>query len=503
MNAKDEVKYLYCNSPLKAGQAFSIVRLLIVILTACLCTPALYGQNYTATNGSSYTGALNVHNNPAAIVNSPLKWDFCLFGFQEKHTTNGVIVKNYSLLSKPTNVELDIPDGAYRRYADFNFNLNLFNGRIALSRWSAIAFGANLKSYMTGQTNESYFSDTLGNFARYFLFNEGTTDMNYQASVSNWAELYFTYGQTIIDNEKARFNAGLTLKMNKGLAAGFIKATNIGFARTSSNPPHFRLSSAELDFGYSANYDRWDSKRSFQQNFSDAMDATKNNFSLDIGFEYLVKLQSIPSVFNQERFYDYDWKIGLSVLDIGYSLYPFGQYSTRARSLNADVVDTLLDQTLSTNVSGTLGEFRDSLSRLYTPLGTYTGNFGIGNPGRVVLNVDKFIAESFFINADLSISFSYFSKRVNLPARDLNLLTVTPRWETRKQGFYLPVYFNNRSQLWVGGAVRVGPVLFGLHNWGNLFLKNKIQRGGFYLALILKASDYTGTRSDKRLDCPR
>ncbi|MBL7752652.1 MAG: hypothetical protein JNN29_14820, partial [Chitinophagaceae bacterium] len=45
-------------------------------------------QNYTATNGSSYTGSLNVHNNPAAMVNVPVKWDLTLFGFQDKHYTN-------------------------------------------------------------------------------------------------------------------------------------------------------------------------------------------------------------------------------------------------------------------------------------------------------------------------------------------------------------------------------------------------------------------------------
>ena len=85
----------------------------------------------------------------------------------------------------------------------------------------------------------------------------------------------------------------------------------------------------------------------------------------------------------------------------------------------------------------------------------------------------------------------------------MNVVTLTPRWETRKKGFYLPVYFNTRNQLWLGGAVRLGPVLFGVHNWNNIFSTKKIQRGGSYIAIIVKAADFTGNKSDKRLDCSK
>jgi hypothetical protein len=45
-------------------------------------------------------------------------------------------------------------------------------------------------------------------------------------------------------------------------------------------------------------------------------------------------------------------------------------------------------------------------------------------------------------------------------------------------------------------------LLFGIHNWSNIFSSKKIQRGGGYLAIILKAADFTGNKADKRLDCP-
>jgi hypothetical protein len=53
-------------------------------------------------------------------------------------------------------------------------------------------------------------------------------------------------------------------------------------------------------------------------------------------------------------------------------------------------------------------------------------------------------------------------------------------------GAYLPILYNTRQQLWVGAAVKMGPVLFGTHNLANLFSKDKTQIGGVYLAFTVR-----------------
>ena len=317
---------------------------------------------------------------------------------------------------------------------------------------------------------------------------------------SSWAELYATYGQTIIDNEYGRLNAGITLKLNKGLSGAFASLANGNFIRTGLNPASYRVTDATVDFGYSSNYDEWDSLKSFKQNSGNLFSLTEAGGSVDIGVEWLVKLQSVKSVFDDDDYFDYDWKIGLSLLDIGYGQYAFGEYSTRARNLNSNVTDILLDQVFDSTINSA-STLKDSMSRVFSEMGRYIGKFRITHPARLVLNVDKFITDAFFINADISVNVSSLSSGPNKRVKDMNLVTLTPRWETRKKGFYLPVYFNTRNQLWVGGAVRLGPVLFGVHNWSNIFSTRKIQRGGGYLAIILKATDITGNKTDKRLEC--
>ncbi len=483
------------------SRSFLLMKNIKMIFIFCGLSFVTAAQNYTATNGSSYIGSLNVHNNPSSIVNSPFKWDLTLFGLQDKHTSNAVKVFKYSLLSNPAQSEYLISGGTYSRYADINVNLNLLNARIALNKRSSVAFGVNLKSYLTLKTSPYNFIDTISKFSHFFGLNDGAVNMKMDMAGSSWTELYATYGQTILENEYGRLNAGMTIKLNKGLSGVFANLANGNFVRTGSNPPGYRVTDVAVDFGYSSNYDQWDSVKSFGQNSRNFFSLAEPGGSIDIGVEWLVKLSSLRTVFDDDDYFDYDWKIGLSLLDIGYGQYVFGEYSTRARNINSNVTNILLDQVFDSTISS-VGTFRDSLSRVFNDMGQYIGKFRVTHPARLVLNVDKFITDAFFINADVSVNVSSLSHGANKQVRDMNMVTLTPRWETRKKGFYLPVYFNTRNQLWIGGAVRLGPVLFGVHNWANLFSKQKIQRGGGYLAIILKPSAITSNKPDKRLDCP-
>src|SRR5882724_13322224 len=122
-------------------------KLFLVIGFGFMLACSTMAQNYHAVQGSSYAGSLGVLNNPASIVNCPFKWDITVLGVQAQTSTNVATIYNYSLLSSPANSLYYFNKGDYARYAKVNFNLNLFNTRIALGRNQSIAFGANFQSY--------------------------------------------------------------------------------------------------------------------------------------------------------------------------------------------------------------------------------------------------------------------------------------------------------------------------------------------------------------------
>lgn len=471
------------------------------ILAICLIPLVVKAQHYSATYGSSYIGSLNVHNNPASIVNNPHRWDLTILGIQDKHTTNAIEVHKYSLLSNPANSEYLIADGRFRRHGDLNFNINLLNTRIALSKKNSIAFGANLRSYTTLHTSPYNFIDTLHRFGDFFSQNEQTGTMSLDMTSSSWAELYASYAHTFVDNAYGRLNAGITLKLNRGLSGAFASLRQGSFTTDRTvDPTLYTVTNAALDFGYSSNYDRWDSDQKFNDNWRDFLSFTEGGGSLDIGLEYLVKLPGAYTGRGNEGYFDYDWKIGLSIMDIGYAQYHFGKHSTRARDIRPGTSDLVMDASLDSTISN-LATLRDSLSSIFQSIGIYGGKFRVAHPTRLVLNADKFLHDAFFINADLVLNLNTISHGNGRYVKDLSLLTITPRWEVRKKGFYLPLYFNNRNQFWIGGAVRFGPLLFGLHNWSNIFSRKKMHRGGGYLALVISPGKTHDDRQDKRLNC--
>jgi hypothetical protein len=58
------------------------------------------------------------------------------------------------------------------------------------------------------------------------------------------------------------------------------------------------------------------------------------------------------------------------------------------------------------------------------------------------------------------------------------------------------------GHVWVGGAFKAGPLLFGVHNWADLFSKDRTQQGGFYLALVIRPEKGFKFKENKHYTCP-
>jgi hypothetical protein len=188
---------------------------------------------------------------------------------------------------------------------------------------------------------------------------------------------------------------------------------------------------------------------------------------------------------------------------MGFQRYTYGQKSTAITAvLPGLVTDTVLDTKFDGNTNS-LERINDSLATIVSFGSNGARQFYISNPMRMVLNVDKYITRNFFVNTELSINMGSLIPKQYFNTKELNLITVTPRWETRKLGVYMPIYYNTRQQFWIGGAFKAGPLLFGVHNLANIFSTKKIQNGGGYIAITFRSPGSATIRSDRRLNCPK
>jgi len=477
--------------------------LIAIMCCSLLLVAGLRAQNYHAVQGSSYAGALGVHNNPASIVNTPFKWDLVLVGTQVKSSSNAFSIHDYSYLSSPANSLYHIDNGEYARKSRLDFNLNLLNARIAIGRKSAIALGANIRSYSNLQTSRYNYIDTVGNSTEFLKINQGINNINGKLASSSWMEAYISYARTVSDNAFGRLNAGLTVKISRGLSGAYANINDVNFSRaTQNNNIVYTVNSANMIYGYSANYDHIQKGSSSSQNINDFFAYTDGGASIDAGFEYLIKPQGTTSFNDEEDYYDYDWKLGVSLLDIGANRYKYGRQSRVVSSIKTNISGVTLDEKFDSTINS-FQQFNDSLGTLVN-MGTPSGKFTVFNPTRLVINVDHYLTGNFYINAELSVNVPLSALKKNyLDVKEINLLTVTPRWETKRFGFYLPIQYSNQNQFWVGGAFKAGPLLFGLHNLVNLFSKTSAQNGGGYIALVFRAPKGSGEKTDKRLNCPK
>jgi hypothetical protein len=481
-------------SPFKIGAT--------VFFLGMVFTIGAKAQDYQAVNGSPYAGSLGVADNPASILNTPWPWDITVFSTQLKNTTNAVTFSNYSYLSHGDTVGYRWVGGELKRYAAFNFDVHLLNVRLALGRRHAIAFGANLRGYGAARTGPVNYNDTLKNMNEFFNLNPDGTVYQARFVTSSWIELFGTYSTTLMDDAYGRLNAGATLRVMRGISGAYAQLDQGEMRRSvDGTETVYYLSSGIGRYGYSENYDLWKNSNSTARNLENFLTHTRAGAAVDIGFEYLIKPQDVNVFGYEDDYFDYDWKIGFAVLDVGANEYEYGSQSRLATQPRANASDSALNAKF--DYAGSFAGFNDSLAELVNVLTPLSGHFRVWNPARVVINIDRPLPEHFALNTELTLNLGGSNTGATLFTKEITLLALTPRWETKSLGGYLPVQVTTDGRVWVGGAVKAGPLLLGVHNWADVFSKTKAQNGGFYLALVIRPGKGFSLKEDKQYTCPK
>ncbi|MFT4023244.1 MAG: DUF5723 family protein [Flavihumibacter sp.] len=473
--------------------------LLLVLLLEANVLPA---QDYHAMQGSNYAGSLGVYNNPASMVNTPSRWDLTLIGLQAKYQTNTVRVMDYSLLSSPANSKFLISGGQNKRYGTAQVNLNLFTARIALGKDRAFAFGLNLRSVANLSSSSYNYRDSISSVSSFLSMNDGNSPYSAKLRGMGVAELALSYGQTVLRGSDWRLNGGLTVKVNRGLAGVQGTIDRVGTSALSGGFPVTRFAGGSLNYGYSAGLDEVQGSKGFGGNASALLRNSSTGLSVDAGLEWLKLPDNGPSYTQTEdQYFDYDWKVSASLLDLGWSQYQYGKESVKGSVPTKGPSVYEVQEQLDTRVTN-LETFNDALASLI-PLEHNSSAYKIFSPARISLNVDRWVLGALYLNADLNINIGpLFLGKSRYALTSMNVFRFTPRWELRRWGIYLPLQYNAHNQVWVGAAGRIGPLLVGLHNLANIFSKTSMANGGGYIAFRISTVQIRGIKRNRKYDCP-
>ena len=455
-------------------------------------------QSYHAVSGSPYAGVTAMYNNPASTANAAYKWDLTILSSQITFSNSLFVVDQTSLLKYDSSV-MQFTNGLRSRYQHTTVDINLFNCRYTIDKNKAVAFALRGRTYNFIKTAPFYYTDTISTTESFLHANKIVDYLEGYTTNSGWIEADFNYSQVLQQNESSRLTGGITIGYMRGISGAHANVQRLSYSEQSNNNQlYYLLTGGAVTAEYSQNYDLTDSSKSIGSNVKSFIKNTLPALNFNIGIEYL---------FRKQNEYDkaplsatnYDWKIGVSIMDIGTNKFNPSTSSFSARNPNMNISDTGLLNKLQ-NV-GSVKELRDSLANVFTTIDSISKQFTIANPTRLIISVDKNLGHHFYINGELSVNFFSTQPQARLKTRELNLLTITPRWETNFWGAYLPIQYNTQGQLWVGGAVKMGPLLLGFHSldfYKAFKVGTQTFNGGFYFVLNIHPFD----NKIKEAECP-
>ncbi|TLX77495.1 hypothetical protein E9993_02335 [Labilibacter sediminis] len=412
---------------------------LLFILPLIISIAAINAQEYTGIHTSNYFPLQNISNNPSGIVTDSAKWHVNIFSGQIifVNDINAQQGDDYKKLANMGILSLD-------KLLTSTNNATVISGNILFPsvsyKWNhknAISMHLDLRAngiFRSSHTNISdLFSDvkTPDNL-------EDLKDENLKGVVNTWTEYNITYSRLLVENEKHILAGGITLKFLQGGGSGYFDMDGIDVSYDKDKIKHL-----EFDLTYAFNETLWDITEDGKIKFDG-----DEGFGANIGLSYFYKSTNQPHK-------PYLFKAGLSVRDIGYIRHKSDR-GNKTYHVSMDDVPYSRFQGVET-----IEAFIDSVRSSVDFKEIRNGSYNLGLPTTFLLNVDYCHTPKLFLNATLNYQPSVYKNVVKSFKANFFKMTLTPRFENRTWGFYLPLAHQNYLGFSAGLAARWKSIFMG------------------------------------------
>ncbi len=455
------------------------IRIATVILLLCMIS--VKSQSYVGFLTDNYSGVHGVISNPANIVDSRFKTDINLIG-ASAFAGNDYFGVNFNDIFDD---DYEIEDEARRFPEDknnlignvdvlgpsFMFNINEKNSIAVFTRARAFYNVNDINS----ETIEGLIDNLDDNVS--FDINQGDA----YASANAWAEVGLSYGRVFLNKEQHFLKGGITLKYLQGLGTAYASGTDLSvdFDADAIIAGNGTVeTTGEVAYGYS-------------ENLEEDLDEIEvvsgaTGFGVDLGFIYewrpdykdhtITDSKGNPYTFKDIN--KYKLKFGLSLTDLGSISYEGTEerYNFNNTLSQNDFEDIDLDE----------------LERFYTPLAPRDTEKAV-LPTALHANVDWNINKKFYLN--LNSDFSLTSKNEVNRSRIANMVSLTPRFESKWFSFYMPISMMQHSGFQWGAGLRAGPLYVGSGSVLSLLTSKESKAADVYVGL--KVPVYQNRPKDK------
>ncbi|GBF20932.1 MULTISPECIES: DUF5723 family protein [Arenibacter] len=411
-------------------------KIILSLVLFSATTLTVLSQYYQGFENDNFNGLHGVLINPANIVDSRIKSEINIFSTQIQIGTD------YTPLTPDNFINIINEDSFTVFPKDDNellLNLELFGPSFMfnLTKKSSIGLLSRVRIYNNSRNlNAKLYEDLTSGFDdEDFDFNMKNLDQTLHA----WGEIGLTYGRILTDKDNNFLKAGITLKYLLG--GGVVQATSNSFSGDyvyNENDPPQSLINLSGDLSYMMSYNEDE----------DPFSSITPGFGTDIGLIYEYRPESTRTIAedrNGKGFNKYKLKIGVAILDIGHITYKDQEQTdyTLNGSVTAEEGENDIGQALEDNYPGT----------------TTVKDIKVSLPTALQINIDYRITHRVYASVNYNTSLLEADKPYNNIGQ--NILSISPRYETRFFSLYLPVSFSELGGTAIGTGFRLGPLVIG------------------------------------------
>jgi hypothetical protein len=421
-------------------------------------------EHFNGMSMSAKVGMLNASINPAELPNLSKKFDVNFYGFSFVASNNKI---GFDDILDGNNLEELVFRG--NESVNAHINAEIFGPGFAM-RWKKWGFGFTTKAYAQFdivEVNPS-LGDALLNDSNLSSITNLPTIGNQRLSGATYGEIGFSVGRTIVDNDRHKFNAGITLKILFPGSYSNLGASNFSGRITDTGAGSVFLNNASgtINIAYSGN---------LAESFTDFSDYSNSIFgglngqALDIGVNYQLKKKG------KEK---YLLNFGASVRNIGSMTFSNDNNSSTNYTLN-----------VPNNLAGiNLNDFQNAdnlrdveqvlINSGFLTVQNSTQDFKINLPTALSLYADLRIVSKLYISTfyQTNLNKNQENDQITFPS----ILTITPRFSVGIFETFLPISNHEISGTNVGIGFRLGGFYLGTSSLVSAIITNETKQADFY-----------------------
>jgi hypothetical protein len=436
----------------------------IFSLSLLLTTSLVFSQSFPGYRSGNYTGVNGVFHNPANIANNRYRWDVNLVGLGV-NVGNSQASFTLSDLDAVFNSEVDSLFFGNSNKASNGIIHTEIIGPSAMLNMGKHSFALSTRMRIFGNIH-----DIDGNIIQSIDDDNDVlpvtlnSNNNQKIILNAWTEIGGSYGRVLYNKDKHFLKAGITAKYLIGSANSFANINNLkGTLRENLiGEVYLTDASGRVAIGVSGiNFDDIEGDDFFSSN--------GNGLGFDLGVIYEYR----PDANSTE----YKFKAGLALLDLGSITYKpksdeFGDYTISIPNGQEWYPSDLNDKSFS-EIKSYLDASPYFVNNA-SSLGTYKSNL----PTTLQATFDYAFNKHFF--TEVAGQLSLVSNDNAYSPFQYNAVTITPRYEGRRFGFYLPINYNQLTNFNMGFSLRAGPLFLGSGSLLTALIDNSKQADLFF-----------------------